>query len=194
MPRVRAETPLLGQEAYPWRPDQGDGTFRNPILLADYSDPDVVRVDGDYYLVSSSFNCTPALPILHSRDLVNWTLINHAVKNLPDARYQQVQSGAGVWAPSIRFHDGRYWIFFPLPDEGIYVTTAADPRGAWSEPHLVQAGCGLIRPVSALGRRWSRLSGLCLRAVAGRCQGSTAGQPDGTGRVSAAGRRRDCVP
>ena len=69
--------------AHPWQPDQGDGTYRNPILYADYSDPDAIRVGDDFYLVASSFNCTPGLPILHSRDLVNWTLIGHALKNLP---------------------------------------------------------------------------------------------------------------
>ncbi len=132
--------------AYPWIPDNGDGTFSNPVLLADYSDPDVVRVGADYYLVSSSFNCTPGLPVLHSRDLVNWTLLCHAVKNLPGEHYQRMLSGSGVWAPAIRHHDGRFWIFFPLPDDGIYLTTAENPAGPWSEPHLVQAGCGLIDP------------------------------------------------
>jgi beta-xylosidase len=132
--------------AYPWRADQGDGTFRNPILYADYSDPDVVRVGDDYYLTASSFNCTPGLPILHSKDLVNWTIINHAIKNVPHPRYAAVQAGCGVWAPSIRFHAGKFWIFFPTPDEGIYVTTAEDPAGKWSDPRLLQAGKGLIDP------------------------------------------------
>src|SRR3954453_1569214 len=125
---------------YPWVPDQADGTFHNPILCADYSDPDVIRVGDDFYLTASSFNCTPALPLLHSRDLVNWTLINHAVKNLPHPRYDTVQPGCGVWAPAIRFHANRFWIFFPMPDEGIYMVTADHPAGRWSEPHLVQAG------------------------------------------------------
>ena len=97
-------------------------------------------------MTASSFNCTPGLPILHSRDLVNWTLINHAVGNLPHPRYEQVQPGCGVWAPAIRFHAGKFWIFFPMPDEGIYVTTANHPSEKWSEPHLVQAGKGLIDP------------------------------------------------
>lgn len=131
---------------YPWIPDQGDGTYRNPVLHADYSDPDVVRVGDDFYLVASSFNCTPGLPILHSRDLVNWTLINHAVKNVPHPRYAEVQPGCGIWAPAIRFHAGKYWIFFPTPDEGIYVITANHPAETWSEPHLMQAGRGLIDP------------------------------------------------
>ncbi|HTY86323.1 MAG TPA: glycoside hydrolase 43 family protein [Candidatus Acidoferrum sp.] len=132
--------------AYPWVPDQGDGTFRNPILCADYSDPDVIRHGEDFYLTASSMNCTPGLPILHSKDLVNWQLINHAVKNLPHPRYAEVQPGCGVWAPALRFHAGKFWIFFPTPDEGIYVTTATDPAGRWSEPQLVHAGRGLIDP------------------------------------------------
>jgi len=131
---------------YPWVPDQGDGTYRNPVLFADYSDPDVVRVDGDFYLIASSFNCVPGLPILHSRDLVNWTLVNHALRELPHPRYAEVQHGQGVWAPAIRHHAGRFWIFFPTPDEGIYVTTAEDPLGEWSRPHLLLGGKGLIDP------------------------------------------------
>lgn len=130
----------------PWTPDLGDGTYRNPVIFADYSDPDVIRAGRDFYMAASSFNCTPGLPILHSRDLVNWTIVNHAVKNLPAARYAQVQSGSGVWAPAMRHHVGRFWIFFPMVDEGIYVTTANDPSGRWSEPHLLLEGAGLIDP------------------------------------------------
>jgi beta-xylosidase len=131
---------------WPWVPDQGDGTFRNPVLFADYSDPDAIRHGDDFYLTASSFTCTPGLPILHSRDLVNWTIVGHALRNLPDARYAEVQAGCGIWAPSLRFHAGRFWLFFPTPDEGIYVTTAIHPVGEWSEPHLVEAGKGLIDP------------------------------------------------
>jgi beta-xylosidase len=130
----------------PWVADQGDGTYRNPVLHADYSDPDVIRVGEDYYLTSSSFNCTPGLPILHSKDLVNWTIINHAVKNLPHPRFRDVQPGHGVWAPSIRHHAERFWIIFPMPDEGLFVTSAEDPAGEWTEPHLLLAGKGLIDP------------------------------------------------
>src|SRR6478735_6427351 len=128
--------------AYPWTPDGGDGLYRNPVLYADYSDPDVIRHGDDFWMTTSSFNCVPGLPILHSTDLVNWTLMNHALAKVPDPRYDQVQPGCGVWAPSIRFYAGKFWIFFPTPDEGIYVTTADDPRGQWSEPHLLQAGKG----------------------------------------------------
>ncbi len=143
--RAKAPVPALSY-AYPWLPDQGDGTYRNPIIYADYSDPDVVRVGEDFYLTASSFNCTPGLPILHSKDLVNWTIVGHALENLPHPRYAEVQPGCGVWAPAIRFHAGKFWIFFPMPDEGIYVVTAEHAAGKWSEPHLVQAGKGLIDP------------------------------------------------
>lgn len=145
------QTPAMQSEpnasyAYPWFPDKNDGTYCNPIIYADYSDPDVLRVCEDYYLTASSFNCTPGLPILHSKDLVNWTIINHALKNLPHPRYTEVQPGCGVWAPAIRHHAGKFWIFFPTPDEGIYVVTSEHPAEKWCEPHLLQAGKGLIDP------------------------------------------------
>ena len=130
-----------------WSPDRRDGTFTNPVLYADYSDPDAVRVGDDYFMVSSSFSAVPGLPVLHSRDLVNWELINHALPKLvPEAVFATPRHGAGVWAPAIRHHAGRYWIYYPDPDHGIYVITAADPRGRWSAPQLVKAGKGLIDP------------------------------------------------
>jgi beta-xylosidase len=138
-----AQTASIG---WPWSPDLGNGMFKNPVIFADYSDPDVIRAGDDFYLIASSFNCTPGLPILHSKDLVNWTIINHAVRNLPHPRYAEVQPGCGIWAPAIRFHAGKFWVFFPMPDEGIYVTMADDPAGCWSEPHLLRAGRGLIDP------------------------------------------------
>lgn len=131
----------------PWIADRGDGTYRNPVLYADYSDPDAVRVGDDFWMTSSSFGHVPGLPILHSRDLVNWTLVNHALPALaPREHFASPRHGQGVWAPSIRFHAGKFWIFYPDPDFGLYVVTATDPRGAWSEPVLVKAGKGLIDP------------------------------------------------
>ncbi|HVZ63002.1 MAG TPA: glycoside hydrolase 43 family protein [Lacunisphaera sp.] len=134
-------------QAPAWRPDRGDGTYRNPVLQADYSDPDVVRVGDDYWMTSSSFSHVPGLPILHSRDLVNWTLVTHALPRLaPEDTFRAPQHGKGVWAPAIRFHGGRYWIYYPDPDAGIFVVTAEDPRGPWSSPVLVKGGKGLIDP------------------------------------------------
>src|SRR3954463_11591124 len=130
-----------------WVADQGDGTYKNPVLHADYSDPDAIRVGDDFYLTASSFNAAPGLPILHSKDLVNWQLINYVFKRQkPLDVFAKPQHGGGVWAPSIRFHDGEYYIFYPDPDFGIYMTKTKDPAGAWSEPVLVKAGKGLIDP------------------------------------------------
>jgi beta-xylosidase len=126
-------------------PDQGDGTYKNPVIYADYSDPDVVRVGQDFYMTSSSFNCIPGLPILHSRDLVNWKLIGHAIQKLPK-EFDQVQHGNGIWAPSIRFHNGFFWILVGDPDRGILMTRSKDPAGPWEPLHVVKAGQGLIDP------------------------------------------------
>lgn len=138
--------PAIEGRAYPSLPDLGDGRYHNPVLAADYSDPDVIRDGDDFYLTASSFNCVPGLPIVHSRDLVNWRIVNHALPRLPHSRYDQVQHGCGVWAPAIRRHAGTFWIFFATPDEGIYFVTADHPTGRWSEPHLVASGRGLIDP------------------------------------------------
>ena len=106
-----------------WVADNGDGTYRNPIINADYSDPDAIRVGDDYYMTSSSFNTVPGLPILHSKDLVNWSLINHVFREQePKDVFKKPQHGGGDWAPAIRFHAGEFYIFFPDPDHGIYMT------------------------------------------------------------------------
>ena len=130
-----------------WIADNGDGTYKNPILHADYSDPDAIRVGDDYYLTASSFNAVPGLPILHSKDLVNWELINHVfTKQKPLDVFDKPQHGNGVWAASIRYHDGEFYIFYPDPDYGIYVTKTKNPAGEWSEPFLIKSGRGLIDP------------------------------------------------
>ena len=131
----------------PWVSDRGDGTYTNPVLYADYSDPDAVRVGDMFYMTASSFNAVPGLPILQSRDLVNWRLIGHALPALPPGDvFETPQHGKGPWAPAIRHHAGRFWIYFPEPDLGIYAVTATSPAGPWSEPALVKAGKGLIDP------------------------------------------------
>lgn len=132
-----------------WCSDNGDGTFTNPVINADYSDPDVcVGASGeDFYLTASSFNCIPGLPILHSKDLVNWQIINHAVRALPPLdRYAVPQHGNGVWAPSIRYNhfNDTYYIYWGDPDLGVFVVTAKDPAGEWTEPQCIIPGKGMI--------------------------------------------------
>jgi beta-xylosidase len=143
---LAAAFPLL-MAAAPWVPDQGDGTYRNPVLAGDYSDPDVVRVGDDFYLTASSFTNAPGLPILHSRDLVNWTIVGHALPAVsPEAHFATPRHGGGVWAPAIRYRNGRFLIYYPDPDRGIFLTTATDPAGPWSAPVLVDASRGAIDP------------------------------------------------
>jgi len=128
----------------PWVADNGDGTYRNPILFADYADPDVIRVGDDYYMVSSSFQNVPGLPILHSTDLVNWELVGYALQSLPSPRYDLPRHGEGVWAPSLRYHNGEFWIYFGDPDLGVFLVKSRDPLGPWEKPVLVndaQRGC-----------------------------------------------------
>lgn len=130
-----------------WVSDEGNGMYKNPVLYADYSDPDVCVVGDDYFLTASSFNCTPGLPILHSKDLVNWKIVNYALKKVePVEFYNEARHGKGVWAPSIRFHKGIYYIYWGDPDFGIFMVKTRDPYGEWDKPVLVKAGKGMIDP------------------------------------------------
>lgn len=129
-----------------WNADLGNGRYSNPVLYADYSDPDAIRVGGDYFMIASSFCNAPGLPLLHSKDLVNWKVVNYIINEIPDVRYQAPIHGCGVWAPAIRYHAGTYFVCFPMPDEGIYMSTATDPFGKWSEPVNIRPGAGWIDP------------------------------------------------
>lgn len=127
-----------------WKSDLEDGTFKNPILFADYSDPDVIRVEDTYYMTASSFNYIPGLPILTSKDLVNWELKNYAIDRIDYPDYDKPQHSKGVWAPAIRYHEGFFYIYYGMPDEGIFMVKAKDPLGKWDAPVLVLDGKGLI--------------------------------------------------
>ena len=137
----------LAQVSRVWVADNGDGTYKNPVLHADYSDPDVVAVGGDFYLVASSFDQVPGLPVLHSKDLVNWRLIGHVFSEQPPAElYSKMQHGNGVWAPSIRYRNGEFYVYYPDPDIGIYMSKATNAAGPWSAPLLVKEVKGWIDP------------------------------------------------
>lgn len=140
--------PLFTQAQYRsevWCPDNGDGTYTNPVIDADYSDPDVCVVGDDYYMTASSFNCIPGLPILHSKDLVNWEIIGHALKELtPKEEFDNPSHGNGVWAPSIRYHKGTFYIYWGDPDHGVFRVTAKNPAGPWTKPLCVIEGKGMI--------------------------------------------------
>ncbi|MCR4030665.1 MULTISPECIES: glycoside hydrolase 43 family protein [Flavobacterium] len=141
---IQNEKPYVSQV---WQSDKGDGTYNNPILYADYSDPDVIRVGNHYYMTASSFNCTPGLPILHSTDLVNWEIINYALqKQVPEEVFNIPQHSKGVWAPAIRFHKNEFYIYWGDPDYGVYMVKTKDIYGKWDNPILVMEGKGIIDP------------------------------------------------
>ena len=128
-----------------WSPDNGDGTYTNPVINADYSDPDVCVVGNDYYLTASSFQCIPGLPILHSTDLVNWEIIGYALNELtPYEEFNRPSHGNGVWAPSIRYHNGEFYIYWGDPDYGVFMVKTKNPAGPWEKPVCVIPGKGMI--------------------------------------------------
>ena len=130
-----------------WSPDNHNGTYKNPVIYADYSDPDAIRVGDDFYLTASSFNSAPGLPVLHSKDLVNWRIIGHALPyQIPVSVFARPQHGNGVWAPAIRYHDKFFYIFYPDPDYGIYMVKARNPAGPWSPPLMIKSAKGWIDP------------------------------------------------
>lgn len=141
--RAQSDSPL----SKVWVADLGDGQYKNPVIHADYSDPDACRVGDDFYMIASSFDAIPGLPILHSKDLVNWQLIGHALDRQPPFdHFSKTQHGNGVWAPAIRYHNKEFYIYYPDPDFGIYLIKARDIRGPWTKPLLVEGGKGLIDP------------------------------------------------
>ena len=141
-----ASVVLLGRSESP----DATRTYHNPILFADYSDPDVIRDGSNYYLIASTFHFVPGIPILQSTDLVHWTIVGHVVERLNmDPRYSMIggdRYGKGVWAPSIRKHDGLFYVYFPTPTEGIFVSTASRITGPWSAPIAVIGQAGLEDP------------------------------------------------
>ena len=160
------------QPSMSWNPDRGTH-YINPVINADYSDPDVCRVGNDFYMTSSSFGCFPGLQILHSTDLVNWEIIGAALTDYPgpgwsDERQWETlgqrldtpdtpppgpqewrtvpQHGNGVWAPAIRYHNGEFYIYCGDPDRGIFMVKTSDPRGRWEDPVWVVKAKGFIDP------------------------------------------------
>lgn len=128
--------------------------YENPIIFSDYSDPDVIRVGDDFYMVASSFNYVPGVPVLHSKNLVEWEIINYVLPKIPFERFDKVCHGDGAWAPSLRYNGGKFYCLIPFPDEGIFVSEAEDPYGKWSliRPLLVGKGYKDPCPIWAHGK------------------------------------------
>ncbi|HEX8465221.1 MAG TPA: glycoside hydrolase 43 family protein [Abditibacterium sp.] len=133
--------PTFAQETRAWGDwpswgDQGNGTYQNPVLPSDYSDLDCIRVGANYYAIASTMQFSPGMVILHSKDLVNWRILGHAVSDLtqigPELNWNKMNRyGKGIWAGSIRYHAGKFWVYFGTPDEGYFMTTATNPAGPW---------------------------------------------------------------
>ena len=118
--------------------DQGNGTYRNPVLNADFSDPDVIRVGSKYYMVASDFHFL-GMQVLESEDMVNWRYISQIYRRFDEPGWDSNQHYAGgSWAPAIRYHDGLFYVYFCTPEEGLYMSTAKDPHGPWAPLHLVK--------------------------------------------------------
>jgi beta-xylosidase len=127
--------------------DRGDGTYNNLVLPGDYSDLDCIRVGSDYYAITSTFQYSPGVAILHSKDLVNWSIVGHAVSDVTQiaSRFNWSSMNGyarGVWAGAIRYHDGKFWVYFGTPDEGYFMTTATDVAGPWEPLHRMLAQSG----------------------------------------------------
>lgn len=126
--------------------DQGDGTFVNPLLNADFSDPDVIRVGQKYYMVCSEFHFM-GMPVLESDDMVNWKIISQVYNAMDFPEYDiNKRYGGGSWAPAIRYHDGKFWVYFCTPDEGLFMSNASNPAGPWAPLLNVQHIAGWEDP------------------------------------------------
>lgn len=119
--------------------DQGDGTYINPVLNADYSDPDVIRVGKKYYMVASDFHFM-GMQVLESDDMVNWKIISQIYDRFELPMWDSnMRYAGGSWAPSIRYHDKKFWVYFCTPHEGLFMSTAENPEGPWTPLHCVKA-------------------------------------------------------
>lgn len=126
--------------------DLGDGTFANPVLNADYSDPDVIRVGDRYYMTCSEFHFM-GMPVLESDDMVNWRIIGHVFSSIDLPGYSEMRKyGGGSWAPALRYHDGKFYMYVCTPEEGLFMSTAENPAGPWSPLHQVKNVSGWEDP------------------------------------------------
>ena len=131
---LTAGSPALGQT---WKADNGNGTFTNPLFYEEFSDPDLIRVGADFYLTGTTMHSMPGLPVLRSRDLVNWTFVSYALDRLdlaPSFRLENGKNeyGRGIWAPCFRYHDGTFYIFSNVNGQTTQTFRAKNPAGPWT--------------------------------------------------------------
>ena len=168
-PRILQPQPVVAWGEWQSWGEQKDGTYRNPVIPADYSDLDCIRVGDDYYAISSTMQFSPGMTILHSRDLVNWEIAGNAVSDLtqisPALGWQHMDRyGRGIWAGTLRHHNGRFYLFFGAPNEGYFMTSAEKAEGPW-EPLttlLAEEGWDDCTAIwDEKGRAW--FAGTCFR-------------------------------
>ena len=118
--------------------DLGNGTFANPVLHADYSDPDIIRVGNKYYMTCSEFHYM-GMPVLESTDMVNWTIVAQVYNQINMDKFRTMQGyGDGTWAPALRYHNGRFYIFVCMPNDGLFMTSAEHAEGPWEPLYQVK--------------------------------------------------------
>ena len=133
--------PAFVAAAATWHADNGNGTFTNPLFYDEFSDPDLIRVGDDFYLTGTTMHAMPGLPVLHSKDLVNWELLGYACDKLdlgPEFRLENGKEiyGQGFWAPSFRYHNGTFYIFSNANHHQTQLFTATNPAGPWRHTEL----------------------------------------------------------
>ncbi|WP_051971638.1 glycoside hydrolase 43 family protein [Massilia sp. 9096] len=133
--------PAHGLSTRTWTADNGDGTFTNPVFYDEFSDPDLIRVGDWFYLTGTTMHAMPGLPLLRSKDLVNWEFLGYAMDRLdavPAYRLEDGKNiyGRGIWAPSLRWRDGTFYIFSNVNGRATQIYTATDPRGPWTHREM----------------------------------------------------------
>ncbi|CAN5285244.1 hypothetical protein BH11BAC5_BH11BAC5_41390 [soil metagenome] len=124
-----------------WTSDNGNGTFTNPLFYDEFSDPDLIRVGDDYYLTGTTMHAMPGLPILHSKDLVNWEFVCYVVDKLDFGPAYRLENGMdiygqGIWAPCLRFHNGQFYIFTNVNGQTTQLFTAKNVAGPWTQTKM----------------------------------------------------------
>jgi len=132
---------MSGFRLHAWQSDNGNGTFTNPLFYDEFSDPDIIRVGDDFYFTGTTMHAMPGLPVLHSKDLVNWEFLGYALDKLnlgPEFRLEKGGSvyGQGIWAPSFRYHNGTFYIFSNVNGRKTQLFTATNPAGPWQHTEL----------------------------------------------------------
>jgi len=143
VPPARAADPATAVRTT-WMPDNGNGTYTNPLFYDEFTDPDIIRVGADFYLAGTTMHAMPSLVVLHSKDLVNWQFLSYAAEKLdlgPEFRLEGGRDiyGQGIWAPCIRYHDGTFYLFSNVNGRGLQVFTSRDPAGPWQHRSLGRA-------------------------------------------------------